>query len=184
MSLDTPPPNNPLLNTQELRSPAPNLSEGRVLLGILKSIENELRKRELLGFQGTPPTPLWFLAETERNVFLWRSGQSLDDTRNYTFWVDIKALIEKRREQLRKPQDQNPFINPLWGSGTLDHSLVERECDYLDLLEDLIPTVFKRGETLSRASESLRLEMDPSAIRTAITLPLNGPPSRRRADTR
>lgn len=180
MSLDTPPPNDPLPNTQELRSPSPNLSQGRVLLGILKSIENELRSRELLGFQGTPPTPLWFVAETERNVFLWRSGLSLDDIRRYTFWVDIKALIEKRREQLGKPQDQNPFINPLWGSGSLDSSLVDRECDYLDLLEDLIPTVFKRGETLSRASESLRLEMDPAVSRTAVTLPLTSTPSRRR----
>ncbi len=172
MSLDSPPPDNSLLDTQELHTPGPNLFTGRLLLGILKSIENELRKREMLGFQGTPPTPLWFLAETERNVFLWRTGQSLDDAKKYSFWVDVTALIEKRREQLKNPQDSNPFINPVWGSGPLDAKLVDGERDYLDLLEDLAPTAFKRGESLSKASESLRLEMDPTATREPILLPI------------
>lgn len=180
MSLDTPPPDEPLLDTQELRSTAPNVAHERVLLGILKSIENELRGREFLGFAGTIPTPLWFLAETERNVFLWRSGQSLDDARKYSFWVEINALIDKRRDQLQNPQDHNPFINPLWGIGSIDSTIVDNELDYLDLLEDLSPTVFKRGETLSRASESLRLEMDPNATRETITLPLSGTPTLKR----
>lgn len=181
MSLDTPPPDDALLDTQELHSPDQKVPHSRVLLGILKSIENELRSRELLGFSGAIPTPLWFLAETERNVFLWRSGQSLDDARKYSFWVNCQALIDKRREQLHHPQDHNPFINPLWGSGPIDSKLVDNELDYLDLLEDLSPTIFKRGATLSCASESLRLEMDPNATRMAITLPLSRTPLNNRA---
>ena len=121
-----------------------------------------------------PPTPLWFIAETERNVFLWRTSQSLDDARKYSFWVDIRGLINKRREQLSHPQDSNPFTNPLWGSGALDPSLVERERDYLDALEDLIPSAFRQAETLSRASESLRLEIAPEATRRVVIIPTAG----------
>jgi len=161
----------PAQNAQELRGDAANLSTGHVLLGILKSIENELRKRNHLWSAGTPPTPLWFLAETERNIFLWRGNQSLDEARKYSFWVDIRGLINKRRNQLSHPHDSNPFTNPLWGSGPLDASLVDRERDYLDALEDLLPSAFKRAEALSRASESLRLEIDPDAIRSVVIIP-------------
>jgi hypothetical protein len=171
MALETNPHEKPAEGAQELRGHAANLSTGCVLLGILKSIETELRNRNHLWSSGPPPTPLWFLAETERNVFLWRSSQSLDDARKYSFWVDIRALISKRREQLSRPQDSNPFTNPLWGSGALDESLVDRERDYLDALEDLIPTAFRRAEALSRASESLRLEIDPEAGRGMVIIP-------------
>jgi len=174
MALETSPLASPAKSTQELRDDAPNVATGCVLLGILKSIESELRKREHLWSAGTPPTPLWFIAETERNIFLWRTNQSLDDARKYSFWVNIRELITKRREQLSRPQDSNPFTNPLWGSGPLDPSLVERERDYLDALEDLIPNAFRKAETLSRASESLRLEIDPEAVRTAIIIPTPG----------
>ena len=174
MTLETNPQEGPALSAQELRSNAANLSTGCILLGILKSIETELRKRNHLWSSGTPPTPLWFLAETERNVFLWRSNQSLDDVSKYSFWVDLRGLINKRREQLSRPQDSNPFTNPLWGSGALDPSLVDRERDYLDALEDLIPTAFRRGEMLSRASESLRLEIDPTAGRQVVLIPAPG----------
>ena len=171
MTLEINPHEKPAQSVQELQGTTQNLSTGCVLLGILKSIETELRKRNHLWSSGTPPTPLWFLAETERNIFLWRTNQSLDDARKYSFWVDIRGLISKRREQLSRPQDSNPFTNPLWGSGALDASLVERERDYLDALEDLIPTAFKRAEALSRASESLRLEIDPEAGRSMVIIP-------------
>lgn len=174
MILETNPLERPTQSAHELQGDAPNLSTGCVLLGILKSIENELRKREHLWSTGTPPTPLWFIAETERNIFLWRTNQSLDDARKYSFWVDIRGLINKRRKQLSCPQDSNPFTNPLWGSGTMDPSLVERERDYLDALEDLIPNAFRKAETLSRASETLRLEIDPEAVRAAIIIPTPG----------
>ena len=174
MTLETTPIEQPAQSAQELRGDAANLSTGCVLLGILKSIENELRKRNHLWSSGTPPTPLWFLAETERNIFLWRGNQSLDDARKYSFWVNIRGLINKRREQLSHPQASNPFTNPLWGSAPLDTTLVDKERDYLDALEDLLPNAFKRAEALSRASESLRLEIDPDAVRSVVTIPTPG----------
>jgi hypothetical protein len=168
----------PSESTQELQGHAQNSFTGSLLLGILKSIENELRKRELITSSHLPPTPLWFLAETERNIFLWRSNQSLDDAKRYSFWVDLQSLINKRRDQLTRPQESNPFINPLWGSGPIDATLVQREHDYLEALEDLIPTVFRRGESLSHASESLRLEIDPESSRTAVVIPTTVTPHR------
>jgi hypothetical protein len=171
MTLEIAPEEQPAPSTQELRGTSANVSTGCVLLGILKSIENELRKRKHLWSSGPAPTPLWFLAETERNIFLWRGNQSLDDARKYSFWIDIRGLIAKRRNQLSHPHASNPFTNPLWGSASLDTSLVEKERDYLDALEDLIPNAFKRAETLSRASESLRLEIDPDAVRMVVVIP-------------
>jgi hypothetical protein len=69
----------------------------------------------MIGGGGEAVTPLWFLAETERNIFLWRQGKSLDDVEDYEFWVDIPSLITKRRVQLESPQGLNPFTNPNWG---------------------------------------------------------------------
>jgi hypothetical protein len=144
-----------------------------VLLGVLKSIENELRRRELLGIEAAPACPLWFLAETERNVFLWRNGKSLDDVREFSFWIDLPALISKRRSQLAKPGGLNPFINPLWGSAPLDSDLLRHEFEYLEALEDLITTVFKQAEALSHASELIRkdLEQESASQRAAVILP-------------
>jgi hypothetical protein len=133
------------------------IPHGAVLLGVLKSVESELRRRELLGLSPSSASPLWFLAETERNVFLWRNGRSLDDSRDYSFWIDVPALI----------------VNPLWGSAPLDSNLIRTEFDYLETVEDLVTTVFKQAEALSHASESIRkeLEREDVAPRIAVVLP-------------
>ena len=159
-------------DTQLLQSGAHILPKGCVLLGVLKSIENELRKREMLGISGQPTTQLWFLAETERNIFLWRSGKSLDDQRNYSFWINVPALIKKRRYQLKKPQGLNPFTNPLWGIAAFEYKLVDQERDYLDSFEDLADSVLKHAEALSVASETIRSEVAPGSLqRPPVVLP-------------
>jgi len=158
--------------TQELHSGARALPPGSILLGVLKSVESELAKRELLGLKGENSTPLWFLAETERNIFLWRNGKSLDDQRDFSFWVDVPALIAKRREQLKKPVGFNPFINPLGGSLPMDPRSVDDEVEYLDTLEDLSGTVLRQAEALSHASESVRIELSDGVDgRTPVVLP-------------
>jgi hypothetical protein len=160
--------------TQKLRTNPELIPPGSVLLGVLKTVETELRKRDLLGSSDHPCTPFWFLAETERNVFLWRSGKGLDDQRDYSFWVNISGLLKKRRDQLRNPAGLNPFINPLWGSAPLHQGLIQNEFDYLDCLEELAATVFKHAEALSHASETIRSELEnvDSARRLCIILPV------------
>ncbi len=146
-------------STHSLRSPEQKLPKGCVLLGVLKSVENELRKREMLtcGPQAVPP--LWFLAETERNIYLWRNGKSIDDQQDFSFWVDISALICKRREQLKRAHVLNPFTNPLWGVSQFDDKMADQERDYLDSFEDLIQSVLKHAEALSVASETIRSDL-------------------------
>jgi hypothetical protein len=55
--------------------------------------------------------PLWFLVETERNVFLWRNGLSVCDADDYEFWIDPARLVEKRLLQLENPDIGNPFLS-------------------------------------------------------------------------
>lgn len=166
------------LTTQNVRSaPHKNVhpsGSGIILLGILKSVEQELRTRELVGDPAQEATPLWFIAETERNVYLWRNGRSIDDRAEYTFWVNIPALIAKRREQLRRSKGFNPFITSMTNLGGNESQGVYAEHHYLDSLEDLAGSIFKHAEALSHASESVRLELAPStAPRATVTLPIS-----------
>jgi hypothetical protein len=164
--------------TQDLHSCVRELPTGSVLLGVLKSIEAELNKRDLLGLKGRNSIPVWFLAETERNIFLWRNGKSLDDQRDYTFWIDVPALIAKRRAQLTKPQGFNPFINPLGGSLPMDPRSIDEESEYLDTFEDLSGTILRQAEALSHASETVRLELC-HGIDTRIPVVLPGEPAKK-----
>jgi hypothetical protein len=152
------------------------LPKGAILLGVLKSVETELRRRRMLGDTCDTLTPVWFLAETERNIFLWRNGKSLDDQQDFDFWVDIKALMAKRRKQLENPRGLNPFVNPLWGTAPLDQRLINRERDYLDDLEELGSVVMPHAEALSHASRTVRRELEPESIdRTCVLLPVEVP---------
>lgn len=165
------------LTTQNMRGAerknVQSLGSGVILLGILKSVEQELRSRQLVGDPTQDATPLWFIAETERNVYLWRNGKSLDERAQYTFWIDIRALIAKRREQLRRSRGFNPFINSMTTLGTNESPGVHAEQQYLDCLEDLASSIFKHAEALSHASESVRLELFPSSpLRATVTLPI------------
>lgn len=147
---------------------------GIVLLGILKSVERELLTRELVGDPRQEATPLWFIAETERNVFLWRSGKSLDDRSQFIFWVDIRALLIKRRAQLQRSRGFNPFIHSMLGAGNHNELAAQVERQYIDRVEEMIDSIFTHAETLSHASESIRLELSPdSACRKAIKLPFD-----------
>lgn len=154
-----------------LRAEAENVPKGCVLLGVLKSVENELRRRDMLGVV-RPSTPLWFLAETERNIFLWRNGRSIADQGDFSFWVDVPALISKRREQLSRAEEANPFTNPVWGAHQFDDKLADQEREYLDSVEELIATVLKHAEALSVASETIRSEICAGSLpRAPIILP-------------
>lgn len=100
-----------------------------ILADILKTFEMQLIQKGIL--TSPPPgvsNPIWFLAEVEQNIFLWRSGYSIGDRDNFEFWIDIPALIKKRLNQLNNRDYENPFTNPLWGiDGTSDDN--EEHCE-------------------------------------------------------
>ena len=144
-----------------------DLPEGAVLLGVLKAIEKELARRGLLEPTIDQAMPLWFLAETERNVFLWRHGKSIDDCRNFSFWIDVPALIDKRRKHLSRCRGFNPFV-----CGSPSETGAQHELRYLDQIEDMADSIFLKASLISRASESLQHEFEPArAFCTRVVLP-------------
>jgi len=143
------------------------ISSNAILLGVLKSIEKELRARGFLGNSFQEAMPLWFLAETERNIFLWRSCLSIDDANEFSFWVDVPALIAKRRRHLSRCDGFNPFVNP-----SPSETGAEMELRYLDHIEDLGESVLAKAAVISRASHDLRRHLEPSSpICPTIVLP-------------
>jgi hypothetical protein len=128
--------------------------EQAIMLGVFKAVEVELLSRNLLGQAGRFATPLWFIAETERNVFLWRSGKSLDDRNMYSFWIDLEALIDKRRLQIGRSNTFNPFTNISPSAAGID-----LELRYLDRLEALLEAIITNASAISRASLSATREV-------------------------
>ncbi len=157
---------------QPLHGIVQQVPKGALLITVLRTVEGELRRRKMIGHGSEERTPLWLLAETERNIFLWRHGKSLDDRHEYDFWVDLPALLAKRRRQLETPQGLNPFINPLWGAAPLDEQTVQKERDYLEDVEDLLECIVPHAEALSRASVTVRLEVEKAHLhRESVLLP-------------
>ena len=147
---------------------------GAVLMRVLKTVENELRRRKMIGNCHETVTPLWFLAETERNIFLWRQGKSLDDMNEFEFWIDLPKLLSKRRAQLENPQGLNPFTNPHWGNSPLDTRTVQQERDYLDDIEDLAECIIPHAEALSKASLAVQAEFSKqtdTALKVLLPVP-------------
>jgi len=143
--------------------------DNAVLADILKTLEQELQSRGLLP---TPDLdsfhPLWFLAETERNIFLWRNGFSLIQQDEFEFWVDLEALIQKRLAQLTQPDTANPFINPLWELSSSDADLIEREKEYLAHFIDALRKITAHAEALSKVASLIKEQVEPRGRRKVI----------------
>lgn len=125
---------------------------GTMLLETLRAFERHCTERGLLPLSQWT-SPLWFIAETERNVFLWRRGCSLIQEAEFEFWFDVPQLIEKRRWQLESFDGSNPFGVSREGQ---DH-----ERQYLEQLAQLIHQACDHMHALSycfaelaRAAES------------------------------
>ena len=116
---------------------------------------------------------MWFLAETERNVYLWRNGYSLDQQDEFEFWIDLPALIEKRLKQLASFDSENAFMNPLWGLSIADKDTVNKEERYLKSLFELIEQVKTHLEALSVAAAQVSREISPAVNeREVVVLPV------------
>ena len=143
-------------SAQKENSKLPNTA---ILWDVLRSMEGELQRKGLL-----PRTaqdlfnPLWFLAETERNVFLWRHGCGLTDKDRFEFWIDIPKLIEKRLKQLQSNDYSNPFINPLWEEPLQGSAISEQETEYLLTLIEVIGQIEGHAHALSHVGSELRKE--------------------------
>lgn len=149
------------------------LPKAAVLADVLKTVETELASRGFLREQNNACfNPIWYLAETERNVFLWKRGCSVLQHDEFEFWIDIEALIEKRLRQLDSFDSQNPFTNPLWGVATPDKDSAEYERQYLLSFAQAMRQIESHLHALSRLGSLLLKEHEgDSEARERVILP-------------
>jgi len=154
---------------QTLQGIVQNRPNDGVLIGVLKAIETEFTRRGLI--QQNSGHPLWFAAETERNVFLWRNGLSLENQFEFEFWVRPQALIEKRLNQLKTSDTFNPFLSSLAQDGSDLRSLGEyRSC--LEELYDRFEVIASHANALSQAS-SIVMDEIRATRRQIVVLPVD-----------
>ncbi|MBN8549088.1 MAG: hypothetical protein J0M12_07230 [Deltaproteobacteria bacterium] len=144
------------------RAEAPDtLPQAAVLADVLKTVETQLASRGFLRDQRHDCfNPIWYLAETERNVFLWKRGCSVLQQDEFEFWIDINALIEKRLRQLDSFDSQNPFLNPLWSVATPDRDSAEYERQYLLSFAEAMRQIETHLHALSRLGSLLINELE------------------------
>ncbi|MCB0310639.1 MAG: hypothetical protein KDD42_05360 [Bdellovibrionales bacterium] len=143
-----------------------------ILSEVLRSIETELRNRGMLQVSQLDLfNPLWFMAETERNIFLWRRGLSLAQADQFEFWVEPHRLVEKRLKQLSLAESENPFTNPLWGSSAADPDTTTREATYLSNLLENLERIQTHAHALSCAARLVLEDFGHENCREQIVLP-------------
>jgi hypothetical protein len=132
----------------------------------------QLQTRGMIEAQSTVYNPIWFVAETERNVFLWRRGCSLIQKDDFEFWVDLDKLLEKRLKQLQACQidNDNPFLNPLWGVSVPDKETAAREADYLLCFKEIISKINNHLHALSQVTALLSRQLSPGSDNREVVL--------------
>ena len=126
---------------------------GAILLDVLKTLETEIRTRNLFSsVHSFPFHPLWFQAENERNIFLWRNGFSIIEKDEFEFWVDIPSLIKKRKDALKNATFNHPLSNPNWPSMNDAAHAIELESAYLAELSELFLKLAEHATALCEAS--------------------------------
>jgi hypothetical protein len=143
-----------------------------VLADMLKTLEEALNARGILQRDALDLfQPLWYLVETEKNVFLWKRGCSLIQQDEFEFWVDLPALIAKRQSQLERDDGLNPFVNHLWGLGTLTKDAKERELSYLTEFLAVVSDIQEHLCALSEVSTFVASNLHNLPNREHVVLP-------------
>lgn len=146
--------------------------QGHILEEVLRSVETNLQQRDLL--PGSTAAPIWFLAETERNIFLWRNGLSLSQRDHFEFCFDVPRLIARRLRQLAHDDPENPLLNPLWGQEAHDPAMRLQEQDYLRGFLETLTKIEGHVHALSCVALLLRRERAGGG-RPLVTLPEQPP---------
>ena len=155
----------------KIEQPQAHLPPGAVLADSLRPLETQLIRRGFLRQDAADSfNPLWYLVETERNVFLWKRGCSVLQQDEFEFWVDVEAIIAKRLRQLDSMDGENPFVNPLWGVASMDASSKEREREYLTSFKAALQKIELHLHALSYVG-SLLLKQHGEQPRERVVLP-------------
>ncbi len=143
-----------------------------VLADTLRTLEEAFSAKGLLDREPQDIfQPLWYLVETERNVFLWKRGCSIIQQDDFEFWVDIPALIQKRRRQLENADAHNPFVNSLWGIGTDTVESASRELNYLEEFLSLLADIQEHLCALCEATSQVQSTLNGPPARERVVLP-------------
>lgn len=148
--------------------------QGCLLLDILKTMELQFQRKGYLP-EATSGSfhPLWFVATSERNNFLWRNGYSLNEVNTFEFWVDPEALANKRMYQLELLSEGFSFANPTWGLACPSGENIKKELDYLQTFLSVTAKIQRHVYALSRAGLLLQAEINPEDDpREIVVLPL------------
>ncbi|MBX7143713.1 MAG: hypothetical protein K1X79_04620 [Oligoflexia bacterium] len=144
---------------------------GVLLADTLKTLECALNARGLLVRRDSDIFhPLWYVAETERNIFLWKQGRSIIEQDDFEFWIDLPRLISKRLEHLQSQNDNNPFINPLWSITQESAPDRRREIDYLQTFADIVRDIETHLAALCEAGSRI-LSQASGRSRPKVVLP-------------
>ena len=152
---------------------APEVPQSALPLGVLKTLETQFQRRGFLRrLDRDPFYPLWFQAETERNVYLWRNGHSLTRQTDFEFWVDTDELIAKRLDQLESTADEAQFITAGFGLAVLDRDLAIKEREYLLTLGELLHKIQSHARALSQVGLIVEKEITSElSSRRRVVLP-------------
>jgi len=154
------------------------IPESALLADVLRTLETQLQAKALVNsFRSGTFNPIWFLVETERNIFLWRNGYSLSRQCDFEFWVDLPALIAKRIRQIESGDPSNPFVNPYgdWNNSHADSLLSEalkEEKEYLKSFLRSLESIMIHAHALSQAGSLLAQEIE-GREKPRILLPCN-----------
>ena len=132
-----------------------NTNANVVAADIIRTAEMRMQQKGMLpGGQTLSHNPFWFLVETEKNVFLWRSGCSLVDKDKYDFWVDINSLLDKRIDQLERQNGSDP-ISTEFDAFDLNVDPLKAEKEYLEILRETIMPILNHLSALSEVQREI-----------------------------
>lgn len=139
---------------------------------VLRKLETEMCERRLLPEAAASlVNPLWFLAETERNTYLWRRGLSIIQEDEFEFWIDVEKLISKRLRQLDSPEQGNPFHNPLWSIWENDSESLRIEREYLQSFSEQWQRISLHAHALSCVAAEIEASLGAERGRKVVVIP-------------
>ena len=153
-------------------SPA-DVPKSAVRLDLLKGFEIQLQRRGVLPeLAGISQSPLWFYAETERNVALWRACLSILNKDDFEFWVDVPKLIEKRVRQTFSTDQFNPFLGLEEGSpGGAETEHLAQERHYLSKLLEVFDRTGVHIHALSKVGHLAEDELSGGQMKPIVLIP-------------
>jgi hypothetical protein len=132
------------------------LSFSAVTIADFATFDRRLIERRLVPYTKVF-SPLWVLAEGERNLYLWRAGISLSQLDRYRFLLSPRDLIRKRSAHLQKHLE----LLPSEENDSLQSSVIMQELKYLDACDDLLKVMQYQLVALSAIGLALEREKGP-----------------------